>query len=182
MKRTILLIILAVLFTLSSIRIYELTLWRDYYSAERDYYYSQFVQTDKQLTDVTLESWALIMELTLKIIALESDVERLNNLPPVEIIKYVERSVTFKRFTRDGLTAWLKSYDFRAFGGVPFDKIDCDDFAESMQVQAYYDGYLLSLQLVNNNRHMGILAMLENGDIYYIEPITKTVQIVAIRD
>jgi FtsZ-binding cell division protein ZapB len=58
---------------------------------------------------------------------------------------------------------------------------DCDDYASRLQLEAFKDGYLLSVQLIKNGllydknvsnyveAHMGNLAMIGN-EIYFIEP------------
>jgi FtsZ-binding cell division protein ZapB len=58
---------------------------------------------------------------------------------------------------------------------------DCDDYASRLQLEAFKDGYLLSVQLIKNGllydknvsnyveAHMGNLAMVGN-EIYFIEP------------
>ena len=67
-------------------------------------------------------------------------------------------------------------------------KVDCDDYAERMQLKALVEGYPLSSHLVINGYildkkitdeklHMGNLVMIGN-DIYYVEPQPEHFKIV----
>jgi hypothetical protein len=72
------------------------------------------------------------------------------------------------------------------------DKVaDCDDYATRLQLKAFKDGYIMSVQLINdgllNGRqvssfpgaHMGNLAMVGN-DIYFVEPQPQHFDIVYV--
>jgi hypothetical protein len=78
------------------------------------------------------------------------------------------------------LISWVEehlAYIWTAGGQVA----DCDDYASRLQLEAYKDGYFLSVQLIENGMlsgknvsnysqlHMGNLAMVGN-EIYFIEP------------
>lgn len=68
---------------------------------------------------------------------------------------------------------------------------DCDDYAARLQLEAYKDGYLLSVQLIQDGMlngknvsnylqsHMGNLAMIGN-EIYFIEPQPEYFRIVFV--
>jgi hypothetical protein len=68
---------------------------------------------------------------------------------------------------------------------------DCDDYASRLQLEAFKDGYLLSVQLITDGLlysknvsnflepHMGNLAMIGN-DIYFIEPQPEYFRVVYV--
>jgi len=70
---------------------------------------------------------------------------------------------------------------------------DCDDYASRLQVEAFKDGYLLSVQLVTDGMlygknisnflepHMGNLAIISN-EIYFIEPQPEYFRLVYVCD
>jgi hypothetical protein len=78
------------------------------------------------------------------------------------------------------LMSWAKEH--LAYLWLVGDQVaDCDDYASRLQLEAYKDGYFLSVQLIENGMlngknvsnylqlHMGNLAMIGN-EIYFIEP------------
>ena len=70
---------------------------------------------------------------------------------------------------------------------------DCDDYASRLQLEAFKDGYLLSVQLIMDGMlydknisnyfeaHMGNLAMIGN-EIYFIEPQADFFRVVYVCD
>lgn len=68
---------------------------------------------------------------------------------------------------------------------------DCDDYAARLQLEAYKDGYIMSVQLVQDGKlfgknisnyteaHMGNLVMVGN-DIYFVEPQPKYFRVVFV--
>jgi hypothetical protein len=69
---------------------------------------------------------------------------------------------------------------------------DCDEYASIMQMEAFRDGYLMSIQWIDNGMlgghtvsdvrtpHMGNLAILDTGWIYFIEPQPGMFRIVRV--
>ena len=164
MKR-IIVIVLILAIAASGVRIWELAEQRDY--REREVNYLTFVSQN------TIESnRAVIAGLNKEATKLQAEINKLSNRPtivkiPFELVR--EIPLNLREFTKKELVKWLKEYKFKAYGGVDFNKIDCEDFADSMQRQALYDGYLMSLQLVDDGWHMGNLVMMGN-EIWYVEP------------
>lgn len=78
------------------------------------------------------------------------------------------------------LTEWVKEH-LGYIWTVGDQVADCDDYASRLQLEAYKDGYLISVQLIQNGMlygknvsnylelHMGNLAMIGN-EIYFVEP------------
>lgn len=109
----------------------------------------------------------------------------------VEVSKPVYVNNEWREFESSArLMEWTEEH--LAYIWIVGDKVaDCDDYAARLQREAFKDGYLLSLQIINggllNDKnvsnytalHMGNLAMIGN-DIYFIEPQPEYFRIVFV--
>ena len=122
-------------------------------------------------------------------------IERIYNNVEVEVEKYIYKYKELKHWDNlDELESWLKinklpiviiasNTGLVGFTNITQDaRYDCDDYAIELQRKALEQGYIISLQLINNGflngvvvsphkePHMACLAIVEKS-IYYIESI-----------
>ncbi len=111
----------------------------------------------------------------------------------VEVDKPVYVNNNWREFDSSAvLMAWAEEH-LTTLWIVGNQAADCDDYASRLQLEAFKDGYILSVQLVENGRlsgknvsnflelHMGNLAMIGNT-IYFIEPQPKYFRVVYVCD
>jgi len=111
----------------------------------------------------------------------------------VEVEKPVYVNNEWREFESPAvLMGWAKEH--LAYLWVVGNQIaDCDDYASRLQLEAFKDGYLLSVQLIKDGKldgknvsnytelHMGNLAMIGN-EIYFVEPQPDYFRIVYVCD
>jgi len=113
---------------------------------------------------------------------------------PVTVVEFVERTqkvpVELRDFSDLGeLRQWLAEVDMNAtttYFKSPDVKIDCDDYALSMQHKALADGYIMSFEVIGRGEYNSIFEsklppgqslhavslVIIGNDVYYIEPQT----------
>jgi hypothetical protein len=119
---------------------------------------------------------------------------------PVAVVEYVKQvkevPVELSNFTSLGeLKQWLSS--LATFHLQSSDtELDCDDYALQMQNRALADGYIVSLQIINNSEYNALFtnqlptsqalhainSVVIGNDIYFVEPQTNEVVLAAHLD